>query len=390
MAKKPDGGKRPIIVRREEVVEGGHHGGAWKVAYADFVTAMMAFFLLMWLLNATTEAQRRGLADYFTPNNLMSHTNSGSGQPFGGRTPYDAGSLISDRGAMTIAPGKSTATVAPDDADEPTSSVEVQPRLRDDGDGDPASAQVATRGTALAGMSGGAGRVAGEGGADGTRPDAQRDAGALARTGQDQMSPQDHAGADAAARLHAAVTAKDKAARDQADKAERAEKAAEQAEKAAFDKAAGQIRDAVRSDPTLSVIANQIAIDMTPAGLRIQLMDEDRLPMFPSGSATPNDRAQLILHKIAPILARMPEQISVSGHTDATPYRGTDKTNWELSAERANATRRLLVESGLPESRLRSVSGNADRDLLLPADPFAAANRRIAIVALRDAHPASP
>ena len=75
---------RPIIIRREEVVEGGHHGGAWKVAYADFVTAMMAFFLLMWLLNATTEEQRQGLADYFSPHNLLSHASSGTGEPFGG------------------------------------------------------------------------------------------------------------------------------------------------------------------------------------------------------------------------------------------------------------------------------------------------------------------
>ena len=77
--KKGSGG---IVIRREEIVEGGHHGGAWKVAYADFVTAMMAFFLLMWLLNATTEDQRKGLADYFSPNNLMSHASSGTGDPF--------------------------------------------------------------------------------------------------------------------------------------------------------------------------------------------------------------------------------------------------------------------------------------------------------------------
>ena len=87
------------------------------------------------------------------------------------------------------------------------------------------------------------------------------------------------------------------------------------------------------------------------------------------------------------MLLRMPEPIAIAGHTDATPYHGTDKTNWELSSERANATRRLLVDAGLPDSRLRSVTGDADRDPLLPADPFAAANRRIAIVVLRQARP---
>src|SRR3984957_4617685 len=94
------------IIRREEVVEGGSHGGAWKVAYADFVTAMMAFFLLMWLLNATTEDQRKGLADYFSPSNLMSHASSGTGEPFGGHTAFDEGALVSDRGAVQITSGK--------------------------------------------------------------------------------------------------------------------------------------------------------------------------------------------------------------------------------------------------------------------------------------------
>jgi chemotaxis protein MotB len=74
--------KGGILIRKEEVVEGEGHGGAWKVAYADFVTAMMAFFLLMWLLNATTEDQRKGLADYFSPNSVLSHNASGTGQPF--------------------------------------------------------------------------------------------------------------------------------------------------------------------------------------------------------------------------------------------------------------------------------------------------------------------
>jgi len=92
---------------------------------------------------------------------------------------------------------------------------------------------------------------------------------------------------------------------------------------------------------------------------------------------------------VGAVLARMPEDISIAGHTDAAPYRGTDRTNWELSADRANATRRLLVEAGLPESRIRDVTGKAERDPLIPGDPLAAANRRIAILVLRAAKPAS-
>jgi chemotaxis protein MotB len=127
---------------------------------------------------------------------------------------------------------------------------------------------------------------------------------------------------------------------------------------------------------------------MTPEGLRIQILDEDRQPMFPLGSAIPNDRARLLLQKVAPVLARLTQGISIAGHTDAAPFAGAGRTNWELSAERANATRRLLVDAGLQEPRIRSVTGNAERDPLVPADPLAAANRRIAIVVLRSVRPA--
>src|ERR1700683_1797838 len=114
-------GKGNILSRKEEVVEGEGHGGAWKVAYADFVTAMMAFFLLMWLLNATTEEQRKGLADYFRPHNLLSHASSGAGQPFGGHTVFDSGGMVSDRGAAQVVVGKRPVVQDPndDDADTP-------------------------------------------------------------------------------------------------------------------------------------------------------------------------------------------------------------------------------------------------------------------------------
>src|ERR1700749_123415 len=99
-------GKGEILIRKEEVVEGEAHGGCWKVAYADFVTAMMAFFLLMWLLNATTEEQRKRLADYFSPNAVLSHNSSGTGQPFGGRTAFSDGAMLSDLGSAQVTVGK--------------------------------------------------------------------------------------------------------------------------------------------------------------------------------------------------------------------------------------------------------------------------------------------
>jgi chemotaxis protein MotB len=119
------GGKKSsrggVIIKKYEIVEGGHHGGAWKVAYADFVTAMMAFFLLMWLLNATTEDQRKGLADYFSPNNLMSHASSGTGEPFGGHTAFDEGALASDRGAVQVIVSKTPVVDHVEDGNDPIS-----------------------------------------------------------------------------------------------------------------------------------------------------------------------------------------------------------------------------------------------------------------------------
>ena len=329
-------GKMQVIIRKEEVVAGGHHGGAWKVAYADFVTAMMAFFLLMWLLNATTSEQRRGLADYFSPTNAMSRNTSGYGAIFGGHTPNDDGTLASDRGVMQAmnADVKPTFDVEEDDSDTPASA-----------------ASVAT----------------GPEGLNTRRAQASHQGGPAAKPADKPTDGAQLASGDAsAAQLRAELAQK---------------------EHAAFEVAAQQIKDAVAKDPALADLGRQLSVDITPEGLRIQILDEDKQAMFPSGSAVLSDRARVLLMKVAPILMKLPERLSITGHTDATPYRGGDRSNWELSAERANATRRLLADAGLPEARVQTVSGRADRDPLLPADPLAAVNRRIAIVVLRDAAP---
>ena len=210
-----------------------------------------------------------------------------------------------------------------------------------------------------------------------------------ARTGGSAKLNRDADGADdgAAQQARSDQAAADHTEADQAaaDQAQRARQ-----EKAGFEKAAEQIRQAVRADPALADLAKQLAIDVTPDGLRIQIMDEIKLPMFPSGSATPNERARLLMQKVVPVLMRLTQPISIAGHTDAQPYPGPDRTNWELSAERANATRRLLTDGGFPEARIKSVIGAADRDPLLPADPMAAANRRIAILVLREAPSPTP
>ncbi|HVY16477.1 MAG TPA: flagellar motor protein MotB [Rhodopila sp.] len=342
-----------IIIRKTEEVHGAHHGGAWKVAYADFVTAMMAFFLLMWLLNATTEAQRKGLADYFSPSNLMSHASSGSGEPFGGHTPYDNGELASDRGTVQVTVGKRPVVDMTDDGDDPVSQNSHHARQGDGVGRGPVPDDMDQDDKPDPNARGQSGRRQAVG--PGGPMSEQRDGQPLTRTPGDVD-------------LQAAMR---------------------QAEKASFERAAQQIKDAVRNDPALAELSKQLAVDMTPQGLRIQIMDEVKLPMFPSGSSVPNERTRLLIQKIVPVLMKLNKSISIAGHTDAQPFPGPGRTNWELSTERANATRRLLVEGGFPDARVQSVTGHADREPLLPNDPMAAANRRIAIMVLHDPPPAA-
>jgi chemotaxis protein MotB len=364
MAAKDKKNGATIVIKKEEVVEGGHHGGAWKVAYADFVTAMMAFFLLMWLLNATTEAQRKGLADYFTPTNIMSRSNSGSGMPFGGKTPFDDGSQVSDKGAVQVIEGR--APPPPEEEGDSDQFAQVQTK---DHPKTPGPTMVA----------GDAGKKKMSHGNADTETDQEGEkapGGGVARAASQTPSKSEflaHAGAGTQAQVDAAMA-------QAAAAAAAARQAAELREKGEFEQAAQQIRQAVAADPALADLGRQLSIDITPDGLRVQLLDEDQEPMFQSGSATPSERARLLLQKVAPVLARLPEQLILTGHTDASPFGVGGRTNWELSADRANATRRVLVEAGLPDDHFKEVAGRADRDPLLPADPLAAANRRIAIV----------
>ena len=142
----------------------------------------------------------------------------------------------------------------------------------------------------------------------------------------------------------------------------------------------------VREDPDLADLARQLVVEQVPEGLRIQILDADRQPMFATGGAAPNDRARLLIQKVAQVVGRLPNALAIAGHTDAAPFRGNgERGNWELSADRANAARRLLLEGGIAEARLQSVAGHAERMPLLPAEPLAAANRRVAITLLREA-----
>ncbi|MGG5822517.1 flagellar motor protein MotB [Falsiroseomonas sp. HW251] len=342
-----------IVIRKVEEGGHGHHGGAWKVAYADFVTAMMAFFLLMWLLNATTEEQRQGIADYFSPTNVLGRNQSGNGEPFGGRTPNNSEPMTQDAGAITVQRGPMP--VLPDVETEDESQTPARPVVFRDGP---------------------------EGEEEDRDPRRVRTARADAPAG-DQDPRQVRT-----PRPDAPVGDADPRAAPDVRQLSDAELRAEHSrrEREAFERAAEDIRRAIAQDPALADLGRQLLIEQAPEGLRIQLLDADRQPMFALGGAAPNDRARALIARVAQVAARLPNPVAITGHTDATPFRGgAERSNWDLSAERANATRRLLTEAGVPEARIRSVSGMAERDPLLADQPGAAANRRVAITLIREA-----
>jgi chemotaxis protein MotB len=289
-------GKAPIIKKIKKGHGHGHHGGAWKVAYADFVTAMMAFFLLMWLLNATSQEQRLGIANYFNPVTVTTVNISGSGGVLGGTTAGPDGALEKNSTTMSVSPSMTPPQDTADgpDADYPTSAREV---------------------------------------------------------------------------------AEDKKLDELIAKKEEEE----------FKRVEESLREKVNADVELSKLSENLLIERTPEGLRIQIIDQDKIEMFAVGSAQMFDYTQKILTKVAEVVRQLPNKIAISGHTDGRQYSpGATYTNWELSSDRANAARRALVQANIPESRIARVVGRADREHLIPNDPMDAKNRRLSIVILTE------
>ena len=271
---------QPIIVKK--VKKGGHaaHGGAWKIAYADFVTAMMAFFLLMWLLGSTSEGDKKGLSDYFSaPLKVSMMGGSGAG----------------------------------------------------------ASNSIITGG-----------------GSDLTQKSGQSRKG----DGQDALSKKAMA------------------------EAVKAEVAKQDAKKLAV--LSAKISALISSNPKLSEFSSQIRLDTTPDGLQIQIVDDQKRPMFDSGSAMVKPYMRDILREIGAALNGVENKISLDGHTDRSPYSNADRgySNWELSSDRANASRRELVIAGMPDEKLARVVGLASSILLDTGNPLSPTNRRISIIVM--------
>lgn len=282
---------QPIIVKKIKKSGGGHHGGAWKVAYADFVTAMMAFFLLLWLLNVSTDEALETISNYFDPTQpQIADTRSGAGGLMGGTS-------VSPEGAMT---------------------TNVQPLAQ-------------PKPTGLAGQS--------------ESDTTKMDEGQLQQL-EEQLRKQ---------------------------------------EEEQFAQAKAALEQAIQDNPELAELAKNLMIDVTEEGLRIQLVDQDGKPMFPSGSAEMYGYTRKLMKAVADVALSMPNNISLRGHTDSYKYApGATYTNWELSADRANASRRVLLDQNIPKDRIANVMGKADREHLIAENPLDARNRRISIILLRE------
>jgi chemotaxis protein MotB len=271
---------QPIIIKR--IKKSGHaaHGGAWKIAYADFVTAMMAFFLLMWLLGSTSEGDKKGLSDYFN-----------------------------------------------------------------------APLKVALQGGSGAGASN---SILSGGGKDLTRTTGQSPAG----EGEDPIR------------------------RKMAADIMRAEVAKQEAKK--MEALSAKISAVISNSPKLADFQSQIRLETTPDGLQIQIVDDQNRPMFDTGSALVKPYMRDILREIGSALNGVENKISLDGHTDRSPYGNGDRgySNWELSADRANASRRELVASGMPDEKLARVTGLASSNLLDQQNPLSPINRRISIIVM--------
>jgi chemotaxis protein MotB len=274
-----DEGLRPIIVKRIKKSGGGAHGGAWKIAYADFVTAMMAFFLLMWLLGSTSKGDLNGIAEYFqTPLKVAMSGGSGSG---------DSSSVIKG------------------------------------------------------------------GGKDLTRMDGQ------VKKSDEPLQKKTYDLKAAQADLARAEGARLKALKD-------------------------RIEAAIEANPTLKLFKKQLLLDITTEGLRIQIVDEQNRPMFAFAKAELQPYTKEILHEIGRALNDVPNKVSLSGHTDSAPYSSGEKgySNWELSADRANASRRELIAGGMSEAKVLRVVGLSSAVLFDKQDSLNPINRRISIIVM--------
>jgi len=349
----------PIIIKKHIGGHGGGHGGAWKIALADMMTAMMAFFLLMWLLGSTNTDARKSIADYFKQTPLLKMgNNAGSNGVFGGR------SMISPEGL-------------PDSINQ-TSAVNVMPPTQATGGNDrdegPAGSQSpdgkSKEGEGRSGMAKGPA----EGGVvDDTELGAQG-SDATVQEGQPKRGE----------------SASTKSAGGVSDDA--AKKAAAEVDQKNFDALQAQVSEALSKDSTLSKIADQVQFVKVKDGLRIEIVDKADFSMFSVGTTRVLPRASALIAELAKAISNLPNQVVIRGHTDSLAYAlDSEMNNWLLSAERAESTRQLLQKAGVPDGQIARVEGVADTEPYNPQDALDIRNRRISMTLLfRDGEKAAP
>ena len=312
---------KPIIIIKKKGGHGGHHGGAWKIAYADFVTAMMSFFMVMWLVNTASVVTKENIASYFRRPGIF---DTGSGTPL----------LIGQSGIL-------------EDAFTPSTKFK-------------------------AGTQGGKNDVE-KGGERGEEEGQLNAKGGEEKTGTEQgkaFAIPEVKGVLVDGIPTPAPTPPDQAAED-----------AVEAEYNEFQEAAGEIRTLVAGSPELQDLLGIVDVKVDADGLNIEVIDTEKTSMFLLGSARVLPETETAFSKLAGIIAKLDNSIDIVGHTDAKKYAGSGRgySNWELSADRANAARRILQAKGVDVSRINSVVGMADKLLKDPSNPVDASNRRISL-----------
>ena len=336
-----------IIKRVEDDGHDGHHGGAWKVAYADFMTAMMAFFLLLWILSSADEQKLRGIAEYFTdatePGGLGVLDGASLGPP---------GTLSASNGAI-LARGselgqEDQSVTAKWEVRDVTPQIEPNVQNTGSAEGD---------GEFLA--SGGAPQV--------FDAEVSRDqTGLLAGAG---IASEEAESTDT---MFAKAT--------NGDGTGGTSDTDHTADQERFDQLQADLMQAMQDNPDLRPLKENVVFERTERGLRIQVIDQEGKPMFASGSAEMPEATRQLMQELGESLAELPNQMVITGHTDAVPFSSrANYDNWDLSTDRANAMRRVLVTSGVDRERLISVSGKAYTDPLVPEDPKDPSNRRITV-----------
>lgn len=271
-----------IIIKKIKKGGHGHHGGAWKVAYADFVTAMMAFFLLLWLLASTSEDQKKGIAEFFTPTQGLKGE-MGIGFEGGLSTQTESGTAKNDSNVPGLVSGQPEAGV--------TTQNDAQSLVEGD------------------------------------------------------------------------------------------------LESQIFDAAEKEIKQIIEESPELKEFEENIILEQTPEGLRIELRDSGELSMFDKGSYKLTANGSKILKAMVPVIRKLPNHLSLTGHTDGSQFVGENGTgNWELSSNRALSTRRFLEANEMTKERVKKIVGRASEDPVLVDDPLSPVNRRIEMILLRGSH----